>query len=112
MQSKIKIGEHPVHPIFVAFPVTFYTAAFIAYGAAYLGARDPMWFKVGIIANVVGVVSALAAAIPGFIDWIFVIPGKTKAKRIGLFHLGFNVAALVLFAVCLLLQVGRWGEMV
>lgn len=108
MYSRIKLLDHPVHPMLVAFPIAFYTAtlaAFIVYG---LGA-DAFWFRLGIVANAAGVVMAIAAAVPGFLDWYEGIPAGTAPKRHGFLHMSLNVAALILFAVNLGLNGGQWN---
>lgn len=106
MYSKVKIARHPVHPMLVGFPVTLYTvtlACFVAYAAG----ADPFWFRVGVYANVAGVISAAIAAVPGFIDWAMGVPTGSPAKATGLGHMLFNVAALVAFAINAFVQ---WGQ--
>ena len=44
-----------------------------------------------------GVLSGLAAAVFGFIDWL-AIPADTRAKSVGAWHARGNVAVLLLFA--------------
>ena len=108
MYSKIKILGHPIHPMLIAFPVAFYTgslASFIAYNSN----NDIFWFKAGYVANVAGVIMALVAAIPGFIDWLY-IPSDSKAKKTGVFHLICNVVALLLFAINLWMLKGEWND--
>jgi len=43
-----------------------------------------------------GVVGALLAAIPGFVDWLSL---TGRAARIGTYHMILNLAAVVIFAV-------------
>jgi uncharacterized membrane protein len=107
MYSKAKIAGHPIHPMLVAFPVAFYTSTLVAY-AVYGASDNPFWFRVGFVANVAGVVMALLAAVPGFIDWAMGIPSHSKAKSVGLTHMLLNVGALVLFAINALLQSRQW----
>ena len=95
MYSKVKIAGHPVHPMLIAFPVAFYTAALVCY-IVYNNNDNPFWFKVALVANVAGVAMAALAAIPGFIDWLF-IPPDSSAKKTGLFHMVCNVLALVCY---------------
>jgi|AGTN01.3.fsa_nt_gi Predicted membrane protein (DUF2231). len=47
-------------------------------------------------ASVVGVLGGLAAAVPGFIDYLFV-PKHTPAKTIAVVHMACNVICLILF---------------
>ena len=108
MLSKARIGSHPLHPMLIAIPVTTYLATFaslIALGVT----RDPFWFRLGLWANLVGVVSALVAAVPGAIDLVTVVPRRTVARRTGVFHALTNVAALVLFAINLYLMSDAYG---
>jgi uncharacterized membrane protein len=108
MQSKIKIAGHPLHPMLIAFPVAFYTAALVCY-IVYHFKVDPFWFKVAVVANVAGVIMAAVAAIPGFIDWLF-IPPDASAKRVGFFHMICNVLALVCYAIVAFISCKKWDD--
>jgi uncharacterized membrane protein len=109
MESKAQILGHPIHPMTVGFPVAFYTATLASY-LAYAASGDPFWFRVGVVANVAGVLMAAVAAIPGFIDWALAIPNEHPAKATGLTHMLLNVGALVLFGIDAVLQGKRWQE--
>lgn len=108
MYSKVKIAGHPVHPMLVAYPVAFYTAAVVCY-IVYSSNQDPFWFKVAVVANIAGAVMAAVAAVPGFIDWLF-IPKDSRAKKTGLFHLVCNVLALALFAIVAFTECKKWDD--
>ncbi len=99
MYSKAKIAGHPIHPMLVAFPITFYTAACAAYVFYATGVHDVFWFRLAYISNVAGVIGAVVAAVPGFIDWAFGVPTGSPAKLTGFFHMLLNVAALLIFAM-------------
>lgn len=107
MYSKIKFLGHPIHPMIVAFPIALYTAAFVGY-LVYAWQGDPFWFRVAFVANVAGVVMALVAAVPGFLDWLVGIPQGHAAKRTGGLHMALNVTALVLFALAAWLLWDQW----
>lgn len=109
MLSKARIGSHPLHPMLIAIPVTSYLATF----AALVGlavSRDPFWFRVALWANLVGVISALVAAVPGAVDLYGLVPRRTVARRTGMVHAIANVAALVLFAINLYLMADAYGD--
>ena len=106
MYSKVKLFGHPIHPMLVAYPVAFYTATLVCY-IVYNSNADPFWFKVGVVANVAGAVMAAVAAIPGFIDWLY-IPSDSRAKKTGLFHMVCNVIALVCYAVVAWMSCPKW----
>jgi uncharacterized membrane protein len=108
MYSKVKIGGHPVHPMLIAFPVAFYTSAFICY-IVYGSNENVFWFKVAVAANIAGVAMALLAAIPGFIDWLF-IDKNTRAKQTGLAHMLLNVSALLCFGVAAWIESPKWNS--
>jgi uncharacterized membrane protein len=108
MYSKVKIAGHPVHPMLIAYPVAFYTATLVCY-IVYSSNQNPFWFKVAVVANIAGVVMAAVAAIPGFIDWLF-IPSDSRAKKTGLFHMICNVLALVCYAVAGLAEYKKWDD--
>ncbi len=98
MYSRVKMWGDPVHPMLVAFPIVFYTCAFLGYLYFSLGTNDVFWFRAAFVANVAGVIMALVASIPGFIDWAFGIPKNTEAKKVGLTHMIVNLIAVVMYA--------------
>ena len=108
MYSKVKILGHPVHPMLIAFPIAFYTAALACY-MSYNSNNDIFWYKAGYIANLAGIITAVVAAIPGFIDWLS-IPADSSAKKTGLIHLIANVTALVLYTISWFIQREKWDE--
>lgn len=97
MYSKIKIFGHPVHPMLVSFPITFYTAAFVCF-VIYQTNGNPFWHNVALLSNIAGVVTALLAAVPGLLEWWLGIPKDTAAKKRGALHGALNVVALLFFA--------------
>jgi uncharacterized membrane protein len=105
--SRAKIAGHPIHPMLVAFPVTFYATSLIGF-AVFALRGEVFWWQVGLWSNLAGVISAVLAAVPGLVDWWLGVPARSKAKRTGRWHMLLNVAALALFAANLLLQSGRW----
>ena len=108
MYSRVKIAGHPIHPMLIAYPVAFYTAALACY-IVYSSNQNPFWFKVAVVANIAGVLMAAVAAIPGFIDWLF-IPKDSRAKQTGLFHMLCNVLALVCFAIPAWTECAKWDD--
>jgi uncharacterized membrane protein len=108
MESKIRIAGHPIHPMLIAFPVAFYTATLVSF-IIYHSNADPFWFRVGVAANTAGVVMAVVAALPGFIDWLAINKAR-RAKKVGLTHMLCNVTALILFGINLYIQCPKWNE--
>jgi uncharacterized membrane protein len=108
LYSRATIGGHPLHAMLVAFPVALYTSSFATF-CVYLATRDPFWWKTALIANAAGVVMALVAAVPGFIDWARGIPKDTAAKKTGAQHMVLNLSALAFFAANLFVQRHTFG---
>lgn len=109
MYSKVKIGGHPIHPMLVAFPITFYLLTFAGFFIFQTMSTEIFWFKLAYFSNFAAVGTALVAAVPGFIDWTFGIPKGTAAKRHGLIHMVLNLATLGIYAINAYLISGSWN---
>lgn len=106
MYSKARLAGHPIHPMIVGFPIAFYTAT-VATLLAYVGTQEAFWFRVAMVANIAGIVTALIAVIPGAID-LFALPRDSRARAAGLKHAGFNLVSTGLYAVTALLLYRSW----
>jgi uncharacterized membrane protein len=109
MYSKAKIMGHPIHPMLVGFPVTFYTSTLIAF-IVYSASHNRFWFDVAVVLNWAGVGTAALAAVPGLVDWATGIPRGAPAKKTGLIHMGLNVGALTAFLINALMATELWNE--
>jgi len=96
MRSKASYKGHPIHPALIPFPFAFLYGAFLFDLAARLAER-PSWWTTGAYLSLVGVVAALIAAVPGFIDYFHTVPPKSSGKRRATKHMLANLAAVVLF---------------
>ena len=102
MESRVKLAGHPVHPMLIVFPLgLLYTA--VVFDIIYLVTNAVRWTEVAYYLIGAGVIGGLAAAIPGWVDWV-AIPLRTRAKRVGLIHGVGNVLVLGLFALSWLLR--------
>ncbi|MGZ3773432.1 MAG: DUF2231 domain-containing protein [Pseudobdellovibrionaceae bacterium] len=110
MYSKIKIGKHPVHPMLIVFPITFYLLTFVGFLVYQTISNEVFWYKLGYFSNFAAVVSAVIAAIPGTIDWAIGIPKGTAAKKHGLIHMILNLTTLALFAGNAFIIRGNWNN--
>ena len=95
--AKIRVAGHALHPMLIVFPLGLLGTS-LAWDLAYLATRDPMWAQIAFWTIIAGVIGAVLAAIPGFVDWMG-IPDHTRAKRIGIYHLVMNVIVLFLFII-------------
>ena len=110
MYSKAKIGDHPIHPMLVAFPITFYILTFVGFIVFSFISPNTFWYKLAYFSNFAAVGTALLAAIPGFIDWAFGVPRNTIAKKRGLIHMVLNLVTLALFVLSAYLIYGTWNS--
>jgi len=95
MRSRASIAEHPIHPMLVAMPVGLFIGALIfdIVGAA---TGNPVWETLAFYDIAIGVIGALAAALPGFVDYLTL---RGEAARVATWHMGLNLTMVVLFAV-------------
>src|SRR5919197_1757752 len=106
MRSAANIEGHPIHPMLVAFPAAYlFGSACVELWARATGRRR--WFRTASHLNALGIASALAAAIPGLIDYVFAVPPKSSAKTRATDHMFANLSALAAFALA---RAGRRGE--
>lgn len=103
MRSRARIGNHPLHPAMVALPVGAFFLALVA-DIAFVNDPRAVWGEMAFVALGVGLVTALLAAVLGFLDFT-VLPKGSRVRGIALWHMGFNVAALALYAFSFYL---RW----
>lgn len=97
MRSKASIKGHPIHAMLIAFPVAFATVAPLADIAAMLG-DWPSLLIVGAYSSIAAVVTGLIAGVPGFIDYLTVVPPNSSAKTRATYHMVVNVVALAVMA--------------
>jgi uncharacterized membrane protein/nitrite reductase/ring-hydroxylating ferredoxin subunit len=97
MRSKASFRGHPIHPALIPFPFAFLYGAFLFDLAGYLADRAS-WWTTGAYLSLVGIVAALIAAVPGFIDYFTTVPPRSSGKKRATKHMLVNLAAVVLFA--------------
>ena len=109
MKSKASIAGHPIHPMLIPFPLALWVTSFVVDILFYL-LRHPTLLVVAKFMIAAGCLGAVAAAIPGIIDWLSIKDGD--AKKAANWHARLNIAALVVFAISLLLRMGSYSELV
>src|SRR5687767_15539209 len=97
MRSKAAFRGHPIHPALIPFPFAFLTGAFLFDAAGWLADRASWWTTGGHLAGA-GIVAALVAAVPGFIDYLFTVPPRSTGKRRATRHMLVNLLAVTLVA--------------
>ena len=90
-----RIDRHPIHPMLVVLPLGLWVAALV-FDIIYAATGRPSMRTAAFWNIGAGVVGALIAAIPGFVDWLSL---TGRAARIGTYHMILNLAAVVIFAI-------------
>ena len=104
MESRAKLFGHSIHQMLIAFPLGLLAMSLVFDLIARL-AGWPQLHAAAFYMIAAGVISGLAAALFGFIDFL-AIPNGTRAKRIGRLHGIGNVIVVALFAVSWFLRRG------
>ena len=105
MESRVKLAGHPVHQMLIVFPLGLLATA-VVFDVIFLVTDNVLWTQAAYFMIGAGVVTGLAAAVPGALDWL-AIPRGTRAKRIGLIHGVGNVLVVALFALSWYLRSGQ-----
>lgn len=90
VRSRIAIKGHPTHPIFVTFPIAFWTGALIA-DFAYLATAQEWWAQMSFWLIVFGLIGAALAAVTGLVDFIAI--ARVREHAAGWIHAIGNVIA-------------------
>jgi uncharacterized membrane protein len=97
MKTPASIKSHPLHPILVGLPIGLWIFSLFA-DIMYLAlGHSEAWRIVAFYTLAGGIVTALIAAVPGFIDLLSIT--ETKLKRVALAHMIINLLAVVIFAI-------------
>jgi uncharacterized membrane protein len=96
MSSPASIGKHPIHPMLVAFPIGLWVFALVSDIVRLSGGAE-VWSTVALYSIAGGIVGALLAAIPGFIDYLSI--DEKEMRRIATTHLLLGLGAVVIFAL-------------
>ncbi len=94
MRTPTRVGGHPIHPMLVVFPLGLWGFSFIC-DLGFVATGNPSWQTAAYFAMGGGIVGAALAAIPGFVDGLFL--RKSPLFRTVLTHMAFMVLALTMF---------------
>jgi nitrite reductase/ring-hydroxylating ferredoxin subunit/uncharacterized membrane protein len=97
MRSSAHLKGHPLHPMLIPFPFAYlFGNALIDVYARTTGRRS--WYRTADHLNLLGLGSALVAAVPGFVDYVFAVPPRSSARDRATKHMFANLSAVALFA--------------
>src|SRR5256886_12117423 len=61
--------RHPIHPMLVHFPIGFFILSLLLDLASFFFSGTPYILRSSFYAMLLGVITALIAAVPGFVDY-------------------------------------------
>lgn len=102
MAGPAKIKGHPIHPMVVPFPIALWIFSLAADLVYAFGWGDGTWTDVAFYAMAGGVVGAIAAAVPGAVDFASVT--SPPVRRIARWHMSINLTLVALYVVNLWLR--------
>ena len=103
MKDIARVGNHPIHPMLVPLPIGLWIFSLVT-DIIYRINGNEVWSTVTYYAMAGGIIGALLAALPGFVDILAL--KASQVKKIAIWHMLINVSALVLFCVNLYLRTG------
>jgi uncharacterized membrane protein/nitrite reductase/ring-hydroxylating ferredoxin subunit len=95
--------RHPIHPMLVHFPIGFLVLSFLLDLVSLASPRVPNLVQCSFYAMLFGIITALLAAVPGFVDYCDIRrdhPGKATATR----HMTLNLMVVAIYGINLWLR--------
>jgi uncharacterized membrane protein len=96
MKSRAVALGHPIHPMLIPFPFAFLTGAVLFDVAGWFG-DVPSWWTTGGHLSLAGIATALVAAVPGLIDYLYTVPPKSSGNARATKHMLANLTAVAFF---------------
>ena len=101
MKTPASIKGHPIHTILVAFPIGLLVFSFVSDLLLVAGLGGGDWAVVARCTLAAGIVTALLAAIPGFVDFLSL---SGRPRRLATWHMLLNLTVVGVFVVDFLLR--------
>ncbi|HJU05302.1 MAG TPA: DUF2231 domain-containing protein [Nitrospiraceae bacterium] len=102
MASPASFPKHPIHPMLVSFPIALWIFSLVCNVIYAMGWGGAVWNDMAFYTMAGGLLGALAAAIPGYLDYrTTTVPA---IQKIGRWHMLINLSLVVLFAINLWLR--------
>jgi uncharacterized membrane protein len=102
MQGKATFRGHPLHLMFVSFPVAAWTGA-VATDLAGARSVDPFWYRMSVTLIAAGIATGALAAVFGYVDYR-TVPMTRRAKRIATAHFVASLLTLAVYVAALVIR--------
>jgi uncharacterized membrane protein/nitrite reductase/ring-hydroxylating ferredoxin subunit len=90
--------RHPLHPLLVHFPIGLFILSLLLDLASLVFRSTPDLVRDAFYAMLLGIITALIAAVPGFVDYTD-IRSDHPGKRTATTHLTLNLIAVALYGI-------------
>jgi uncharacterized membrane protein len=107
MRTPASIARHPIHPMLIPIPIGLWLFSFVCDLLFVFGSGVSLWYTLAFYTMIGGLVGALLAAVPGFIDMLSLSGSR---KRIALVHMSVNLVVVVLYAVNIGVRIDGPGD--
>jgi uncharacterized membrane protein/nitrite reductase/ring-hydroxylating ferredoxin subunit len=90
--------RHPIHPMLIHFPIGLFLLSFLLDLASLVYSDMPNLLRASFYAMSLGIITALLAAVPGFVDYTDIRrdhPGKATATS----HMILNLAVVIVYGI-------------
>jgi uncharacterized membrane protein len=91
------VDKHPLHAVLVAFPIGLWIFSLVCDLMFRFASGEEIWHLMAWYTIVAGLIGAVAAAVPGLIDFLSI--RDARAGKIGVAHLAGNAGLVVLYAI-------------
>ena len=95
MNTPASVRNHPIHPMLLVFPIGLWIFSLVCDIVYHAGSYSPVWKVLAFYSMAGGIIGALLAAIPGFIDYLSLPSGRIK--NIATTHMVLNLIVTALF---------------
>jgi uncharacterized membrane protein len=95
MSTPASIRRHPIHPMLIVFPIALWVFSLVCDIVYHAGSHNALWKEIAFYTMAGGVVGALLAAIPGFVDYLSITDRRTK--RVATTHMALNLVVTLMF---------------
>jgi uncharacterized membrane protein len=95
MNTPASVRDHPIHAMLIVFPIALWIFSLVSDIIYHAGSQNTLWKAVAFYSMAGGIVGALMAAIPGFIDYLSLPAGRVK--KIATTHMVLNLIVTAVF---------------
>lgn len=97
METRATVADHPIHPMLIPFPIALWIFSLASDFIFLFGFGGPLWQDIALYTMVGGILGALAAAIPGYIDYRSLTDPVTV--RVAQMHMFINLGLVFLYTI-------------